>query len=461
VLHVGVHQFPELSKAAFPLPEPWLWHQLCAASNITCILGLRLKPVFFFGWVIVGISTVAMTLGYGVRHSFAVFFPPILDEFGWSRGSTSVILSLHLIFYGVVSPFSGALSDRWQPRRTIMLGAVILGLASASCGLANELWHFYLAFGIITPIGLACVGAPVVTPTIINWFRKSRGLAYGIAQMGGGLSFSYAIFTDMLISQLGWRWAYGVMGVSVVLVLIPLAYLFYANHPRERGLQPYGVQEQGQHDEVRETAKATQPIHDWSLRRALGTHQLWLIWISMTLFWGVGCYMVLAHQVKFAQDMGYSSLFAASIFGLFGLAMMVGQVCAAISDRIGREKVLVAGCLLAAAAVFVLVLVHDASQPWLLYVYALGFGFGAGLQAPTIFVGAADLFAGKHFGAINGMVLSGMGVGGALGPWLGGFLHDLLGSYRYAFGLAMVSFILSAIAFYLAAPRRAIVQRPA
>ena len=138
------------------------------------------------------------------------------------------MLSIHLLFYGIVSPFSGALSDHWKPKKTIILGAVILGISTAACGLAEELWHFYLIFGFITPIGLACVGAPVVTPTIINWFAKSRGLAYGIAQMGGGLSFIYAIYAESMISLLGWRYAYLVLGLSIMILLIPVILLFYA-----------------------------------------------------------------------------------------------------------------------------------------------------------------------------------------------------------------------------------------
>ena len=109
-----------------------------------------------------------MTLGYGVRHSFGVFFPPILDEFGWSRGSTAVMLSIHLFVYGGIAPFAGALSDRWPAKRLILSGALVTGLATVSCGLASQLWHFYAIFGILTPIGLAFVGAPIINPTITN-----------------------------------------------------------------------------------------------------------------------------------------------------------------------------------------------------------------------------------------------------------------------------------------------------
>jgi sugar phosphate permease len=70
------------------------------------------KSSFFYGWVIVGVAGIGMVLVYGIRQSFAVFFPPILEEFGWSRGSTAFMLSLNLLFYGFAAPFVGNLADR-------------------------------------------------------------------------------------------------------------------------------------------------------------------------------------------------------------------------------------------------------------------------------------------------------------------------------------------------------------
>ena len=397
-----------------------------------------------------------MTLGYGVRHSFGVFFPPILDEFGWSRGSTAVMLSIHLFVYGCIAPFAGALSDRWPAKRLILSGALVTGLATVSCGLASQLWHFYAIFGILTPIGLAFVGAPIINPTITNWFYKFRGIAFSLAQMGGGLSFLYAIYAESMISMFGWRKAYFVLGITLSVILIPMLLRFYVYHPREKRLGALGLE--GKKFDLGRRSVNVEKGFNWTLRQASRTYQLWLLVISQTLFWGVGCYMLLAHQVKFAQDMGYSAMFAASTFGFFGISMVIGQISASISDKIGRESTLVLGCMLAIGSVLILTLIRDASNPWMLYAYAIGFGFGAGLQAPTLFVGASDLFSGRHFGAINGVILGGMGVGGAAGPWVGGYIHDLLGSYRYAFGITILCFGASAIAFVIAAPRRKLPQ---
>ncbi len=415
------------------------------------------RPPFFYGWVIVGTAILGMTLIYGTRHSFSVFFPPILDEFGWSRGSTAIMLSLNLLVYGLVAPLAGTLGDRWKPRRVMVIGVVIVGLATAGCAFANELWQFYLLFGIMMPLGTSFSGWPLLAPALANWFSKRRGLAMAVGQAGGGVSFIYGMFVEYTISQLSWRAAYFVVAGVLMAIIIPLYLFFFYYRPEDKGLQPYGSAEPPV--TLRQTAKTNEgdlpARRDWTLRRAMKTYQLWLLVISQPLYWGIGTYVVLAHQVKFAEDMGYSSTLAASIFALFGVFMVIGQLFAAMSDRIGREKTVTLAAILSSSAVLALLAVEGAGQPWLLYVYAVGFGLGAGLFTPMGFVGAADIFHGKHFGSISGLLLAGMGVGGAFGPWLGGYIYDVTGSYTGAFILAIVCFILASIAFWIAAPRHA------
>jgi len=184
---------------------------------------------FFYGWIIVGITVVSMTLIYGIRHSFSVFFAPILDEFGWARGSTALMLSLNILIYGFLAPVAGSLGDRWKPRKVMPIGIAILGLATAGCAFAHELWHFYVLFGVLMPIGSAFSGWPLLAPALVNWFAKRRGLVIGLGHMGGGLSYTYSMFAEFTISQLGWRYAYVVLAGTLVAVLLPL-YLFFF-HP--------------------------------------------------------------------------------------------------------------------------------------------------------------------------------------------------------------------------------------
>jgi MFS family permease len=411
----------------------------------------------FYGWIIVGISVVCMTLIYGIRHSFSIFFPPILHEFGWARGRTAFMMSLNILIYGFLAPVAGSIGDRWKPRRIMLIGVTILGLATASCAFASKLWHFYLLFGVLMPMGSAFSGWPLLGPALANWFAKRRGLVMGLGQAGGGLSFLYGVFAQFTISQLGWRYAYVVLAGTLVALLLPLYLLFFHHRPEERGLKPYGAAELSA---VEAPKSATVVVkdrlsRDWTLGKAMGTYQLWLLVLSHSLYWGVGAYLVLAHQVKFTEDAGYSSMFSASVFGLFGIFLAGGQASAFISDWIGREKTITLASILSIGALVSLLLVKDTSQPKLLYLYATCFGYGAGLYSPTIFAGTADLFHGSHFGGIAALLLTGMGVGGVVGPWLGGYIYDISGSYSGAFLLCMGCFGLACIAAWIAAPRNA------
>lgn len=368
-----------------------------------------------------------------------------------------MMLSLSIFIYGFVAPFAGNLGDRWQPRRVMPIGIAILGLSTAGCAFACKLWHFYLLFGILAPLGTAFSGWPLLVPALVNWFAMRRGLVLGISQMGGGLSFAYGMFAEFTISQFGWRSAYLVIAGVLVALLLPIYVFLFDYRPEDRGLRPYGV------TRVSTTGSAVPgavvvkcpEYRDWTLGSALRTYQLWLLILSQFFYWGIGTYLVLAHQIKFVEEAGYSSMLSAMVFGLFGIFIVAGQLFSTISDWIGREIVVSIASMLAIGALVALVSVGDASQPWLLYVYAICFGLGAGLYSPTIFAGTADIFHGRRFGAISGLVLTGMGIGGAIGPWLGGYIYDISGSYSNAFILSMVCFVFAWITFLIAAPRNA------
>jgi MFS family permease len=415
------------------------------------------SPRLFYGWVIVGITLVSMVLIYGIRHSFSIFFPSILDEFDWGRGSTAIMLSLNILIYGFLAPVAGSLGDRWKPRRVVVIGIIILGLATASCAFANQLWHFYLFFGVLMPIGSALSGWPLLAPAMANWFAKRRGLVIGLGQMGGGLSFAYGMFAELAISQLGWRYAFFVLAGILVALLFPLYFLFFHYRPENRGLRPYGAAELSPVEGSRpgKAVVTDRPSRHWTLGQAMGTYQLWLMVLSFSLYWGVGNYLVLAHQIKFTVDAGYSRMFSASVFGLFGIFVVVGQASAFISDRIGREKTITLATILSIGALVSLLSVRGTSQPVLLYLYAACSGCGTGLYSPTIVAAMADIFHGRHFGGIVALLLTGMGVAGAIGPWLGGYIYDVSGSYSSAFLLCIACFGVACIAVWIAAPRNA------
>ncbi len=418
------------------------------------------RPLFFYGWVIAGLAGFSMLFVYGVRQSFSVFFPPILAEFGWSRGSTAFMFSLNLLGYGFTAPVVGNLADRWNAHRIMIIGVVLLSLAAAMCAFANKLWHFYLLFGVLVPVGMACCGWPILAPTLVNWFMKRKGLAMSIGQAGGGLSYTFGLLFGFVISNLGWRYSYLVLAGTIVM-LLPVYVFLLRYRPEDKGLKRYGAEELTSFASaiVTDNKVKTGLEQEWTLTRALKSYRLWSLVISYAAFWGISCYLVYAHQIKFAEDVGYTTTFAAAVFVLFGIMMTLGNLVSVVSDWFGREKTVTIACILSIGALVALIMVKDTSQVWLLYLYTIFFGLGIGIYGPALFAGVADIFYGKHYAAINGIVFTGLGIGGVIGPWLGGYIYDVTGSYHSAFLLCIGCCVLSCIAFWIAAPRRATINR--
>ncbi len=164
--------------------------------------------------------------------------------------------------------------------------------------------------------------------------------------------------------------------------------------------------------------------------------------------------MILVHTVARLIDVGYSNMFAATVYAVTGGIALVSPIGGMISDRIGREPAYTMLVALMGLGVIVLMLTGDASTIWMPYLFAVLYGVGNGGERPVIMAAQADVFKGKHVGGIMGFSNLGFGVGGALGSWLGGYVFDMTGNYIIAFA-ASIPFLISAVVFFwLAAPRK-------
>ncbi|MFW6103195.1 MAG: MFS transporter, partial [Chloroflexota bacterium] len=153
---------------------------------------MKSRSRVFYGWVILTVGFVTIVGGYICRNTFSVFYPAIVEEFGWTRGNTALIFSINILTYGLVAPFAGALADRFRPRFVLATGAVLIGTGMALCSLADAQWQFYLLYGVVAAIGLSVAGWAPVSTLLTNWFVRRRALAFGILGSGFGISLMSA-----------------------------------------------------------------------------------------------------------------------------------------------------------------------------------------------------------------------------------------------------------------------------
>lgn len=403
----------------------------------------------FYGWVLAGASQVTLFVVYGNRYSFSIFYPVILREFGWSRGDTALIFSINIISYGLTAIVAGALTDRFGPRRVLPAGAVLLILGLAASSQMDHLWQFYLLAGMAAAVGTCGVGFVPHTVMLSQWFVRRRGTVFSILSVGSSAAFLMGWLANYLVGVVGWRGAYLALAGLVTVVVLPLVLLFPRHRPQDMGLTPDGLPLNPGGDPPTPPPLTT----PWTLPRALRSPLFWGLFGSYFCLWGTSWYLVIPHQVAFAQDLGFSPLFAASVFSLYGVAFALGTALGFLGDLWGRKPVFTLGTAGGMMGIGALLLLRDSSQPWLFYLYLLGFGTGMGLASPSLIAAIADRFGGRHFGSIYGFIMFGFGFGGALGAWLGGFIYDLAGSYYTAFGVAGISLALSLVLFWLTGGR--------
>lgn len=411
-------------------------------------------PGFYYGWVIVGVSFFTLFIAVGVRLSFSVFFIAILKEYGWSRAETAGAFSLAMIVHGLFAPITGSLIDRFGPRRLFPLGSglLILGLLAASRIAA--VWQLYLFFGVMVAIGINTLSYSPHMSLIPRWFVRKRGLAAGLVLAGIGMGALFIVpAVELVIDSLGWRWAFLVLAGIVMVTLVPLTLVFHRNSPEEVGQFPDGEAPIISPSEKEgEDHRGALP-RVWTLADALGTWEFWCM--MLVLFCnGFMMNMLVVHQAIYLVDVGYSTIAAASMVGLVGLLGSIGGIlCGHLSDRAGRELVYTLGSALAFAGGICLMLLSEVPCLWLLAAFVTFYGIGYGSFGPITASISGDFFPGKSLGRILAIQSMAFGLGGATGPFLGGYFHDRTGSYMVPFLFLLISILLGTLAVWMAKAR--------
>src|SRR5215831_8817078 len=227
---------------------------------------------FFFGWYIVIAAALGLFVSYGplVVYSFGVFLKPIDGELGWGRSRVSLALSLSLAAMALGSPVAGRLLDRFGPRKVILPGALIFGLALMSFPFVRPPVLFYAPF-ILSGLAGSTTGMVAYLSVVSRWFDRRRGLALGLAMIGiGAGSFVLPPISQILIDAAGWRQAYAMLGLASIIVTLPVAGLFLKPSPDAMGLAPDGA------PEASSAEKQPPPEqHETTGRRALRTRVFW------------------------------------------------------------------------------------------------------------------------------------------------------------------------------------------
>ena len=383
-----------------------------------------------------GIVAALFVVTFGISMplaAFGVFLPIMAETFGWSRGAIASALSINLVLGGTAGFFVGRLADRHGPRVMLL---VTVGLAGCGFGLIssiNALWQLYALVGVLAGAGMSSFYL-LSTSTVAHWFVDRRGLAIALVLSGFNIGYMVAgPLAAWLIGQFGWRPAYAVIGFgcAVISMIAASTVRLPRGHERET---PRGV-------------ITSAPASGLTVRQALRDPRFWGINVSWLLLGGT-IFTFSVHAVPFARDQGVSLAVASFALTAYGLGSVAGRVATGmLSDRFGTRVTIRAGYTI---EIIALIALASAPGPAVFVPVMVLFGIGAASTDNGVVRVIPDLFGLRALGGIMGLLTLGWRMGAATGPAVGGFVYDLVGSYRVPFGTAPFVVAISWLLFALA-----------
>ena len=364
------------------------------------------------GWAVVAAAFLSTFAVFAPAYSFGIFFEAMEESFDAGKSATALVFSIATFLYFVGGIYTGRWSDRVGPSRVVLTGAVAITAGLMLTAAVDSLWMAYFTYGLGVGIGVACGYVPMVAP-IGGWFVRHRTTAMGVAVAGIGCSWLVVPpVVSALIDSHGWRTTYVILGAGVFVLLVIAAWLTAA--------APGHVVEEPQ-----------------PFMTIMRLPSFSLIYFSM-LVGSIALFMPFVFLVDYATEQGLSDGQAAVLLQVLGATSVVGRLgLGALAGRTGVVRLYQVSFLCMALSFLIWLAAGSSFGMLVLFVIALGVSYGGFIAlAPAV---TAQLFGVTGLGAILGASYTAAGVGGLIGPPLGGYLIDATDGYTATIVLCLVA----------------------
>lgn len=401
----------------------------------------------FVPWSLVALCFAVGVASRSLSDSFTVFVPALQQAFHASRSSVTVIYSFALLVGGTGAPLAGWIVDRFGLRTLTVAGMLAATLATASASQATALWQLYLGLGVVMGFGGASLSGVLSSSVLGRWFPSRRlGVALAVAWSASGVGAIVILpLAEHIISTSGWRHAY-VVFACISAAFVPLLLLL----PWRRiAAGAPGLQRQ--HAAAATGMTVAEAVRDWPF---------WALTFSFGLT-SLGMFALVPQAMVYLLERGMEGGYAARALAVAGFLTPLGMVGFSwLSDRGGRKLAAILAYACSIVGVGMLALVRGPHDDVWLWLYVLLFGGSQGSRGPMISTLATLRYRGANFGRIYGLISMGMGIGGFLGAWIGGVLHDLTGGYAAVMIFSACSLALAATTLGAEAGAREKLGRP-
>ena len=394
------------------------------------------RRVFFrlsgihYAWIVFAVAFITLLAASGIRSTPGVLMVPLEGEFGWSRATISLAVSINLLLYGFVGPFAAAMMDRWGIRPVVAGALLFIAAGAALTTLMTLPWQLYLLWGIVVGLGAGAM-ATVFAATVANrWFVRRRGLVVGLltaATATGQLIF--LPFLGWLAQERGWRYVSLTVAICT-LAVVPLVLVFLRNWPEDVGTRAYGASEDDPPPPPRGNPVAM-AFH--GLAMASGNRNFWLLAATFFVCGASTNGLIGTHLIPASVDHGMAAVTAASLLAVIGIFDVAGTtISGVLTDRVDSRKLLFAYYGLRGLSLLYLPLAFGSpSSGLILFIVFYGLDWVATVP-PTVAI-ASQTFGRAAGPIVFGWVFTAHQLGAAVVASAAGVIRTATGGYELAF----------------------------
>lgn len=381
---------------------------------------------FSLGWRQVWLAFVLLTVGSMVTVTFGVLSVPLMAEFGPSRMTLMLPMSVIAVVMALLGPVLGPLMDRISLRLTVIAGGILLSAGYVALSYVTEFWQVMVVYGLFMGPSQLSVGNLAMTILVSRWFSAMRGRAMGIALTGVSVGgFVFPLLAQFLLEMFDWRTALRVFAVILGIIVVPCV-LLMIDRPSDVGLHPDGAETEPEHGDAEGLAAA-----GLSNRQILTDPTFWILALILSVFFSA-MRGVITNIAALATDEGVDASYVAYLFSVYSIAGVVAKLSyAAIADR-ANPKTLLFVTMLGACAAFVSLTFAERGFATIA-AGALMIGLFGGALLPMQGYLVPRIFGREVVGRVSGLLGLALFAFNTASPPLFGLIHDITGHYDAVF----------------------------
>jgi len=376
-------------------------------------------------WTVVICAALVSSLGIGIRQNFGLFLPPMTGDLGLGRESFAFAMALQNIIWGLLTPVTGALADKYGSGRIIALGGAVYAGGLYIMSGVTDATDLNIGAGLFIGLGQSAVGFAVVLAAVARRVpAQKRSLALGIATAGGSFGQFYMAPVSLgLIEAIGWS--------TALLYIAGLALLMVA---LATGLT--GDSSDTHEGDPAQTLGA-------AVREASGHKGYWYL-TSGFFVCGFQVSFIAVHFPAYLQDAGFSTATGATAIALIGFFNIIGTYgCGVLGGRYSKKYLLSSLYFLRAVMVFVFLMLPLTELTVLAFASVMGVLWLGTVPLTSGLV--AQIFGVRYMSTLFGIVFFSHQLGSFIGVWWGGWSFDTTGNYDQVWIASIALGLLAAL----------------